>query len=669
MKKKALLSSILTIALCFSLVVGSTFALFTSESKTNVAVTSGTVSVTATASTPVLSSLLDGGNLTESSAKLDGNTVKLDKIVAGDKVDFNITVHNASDVTVKYRTIIGMVDDNGLWDALVVTIGGNTYNGATKVTAWETIAPSSKDVVIPVSIVLPISATSEVSGKTCEFAYTVEAVQGNADTENPDENTIYIYTSKDLSALSGMTISTAKTIEFVNDVDMTNSSFATVKFSNCNVKVKGNGHTVKGLCAPLFNFYGGNIDISELNVADSVISANTASGVLGTAAIVEVAQWTNLTMTDCQVKDVTVDGGSSRTGALVGYLVGGAEIVNCTVDNCNVKAEGSVAGIIGHEQRQTETGYLDYAKITNCTVKNSTFTATDEDWRVGTAVGTVAGKNVIVTNLKGTGNTLVMNDSRNPGQTIANPNHEVFGRIKGGSIEIDGLAYMSAAEIKTVLTSATEITLDKNYVVVGDWTPVKGTTTGAYDPIAGSIVIDGNGHSISGLTAPLIDGGAAQYITIKNLTIENSTITTGNEGGLGRGAFIAYADDNSVSVNIVNCTLKNSSVVSTEGAGAFIGYVAPNVTLEMDNCKVLGNCEIKGDKAGGLIGFLYGAGNPVIKNCEVADTVVITSTRSTPVAGRLIGRALGGNITVSDCTFSGKAVGENYDNGAIIVID
>ena len=47
MKKKILLSSILTIVLCISLITGSTFALFTSESKVNVAVSSGKVEMVA----------------------------------------------------------------------------------------------------------------------------------------------------------------------------------------------------------------------------------------------------------------------------------------------------------------------------------------------------------------------------------------------------------------------------------------------------------------------------------------------------------------------------------------------------------------------------------------------------------------------------------------------
>ena len=47
MKKKVLLSAVVTIALCLCLIAGSTFALFTSKSETNIAVTAGNVDVTA----------------------------------------------------------------------------------------------------------------------------------------------------------------------------------------------------------------------------------------------------------------------------------------------------------------------------------------------------------------------------------------------------------------------------------------------------------------------------------------------------------------------------------------------------------------------------------------------------------------------------------------------
>ena len=48
MKKKVLVSSIMIIALCACIIAGSTFALFTSTTQLNVAVTAGNVSVIAT---------------------------------------------------------------------------------------------------------------------------------------------------------------------------------------------------------------------------------------------------------------------------------------------------------------------------------------------------------------------------------------------------------------------------------------------------------------------------------------------------------------------------------------------------------------------------------------------------------------------------------------------
>ena len=46
-KSKTFVGALLSIALCVSLIAGATFAIFTSESKVNIAVTSGTVKVTA----------------------------------------------------------------------------------------------------------------------------------------------------------------------------------------------------------------------------------------------------------------------------------------------------------------------------------------------------------------------------------------------------------------------------------------------------------------------------------------------------------------------------------------------------------------------------------------------------------------------------------------------
>ena len=57
MKKKVLMSSIVTIVLCLTLIAGSTFALFTDKNEINIAVTSGEVDLTAKLSGLTISSV------------------------------------------------------------------------------------------------------------------------------------------------------------------------------------------------------------------------------------------------------------------------------------------------------------------------------------------------------------------------------------------------------------------------------------------------------------------------------------------------------------------------------------------------------------------------------------------------------------------------------------
>ena len=180
MKNKILVSSILTIALCLSLIAGSTFALFTSESQVNVAVTSGKVNVVATPTAPEMGSTL--GNAL-GTAKADGNSLTLENFVPGDYATFSIAVDNQSTVTVNYRTVISVSEDNGLASGLVVTIGGVEYKNSAKgklaASAWTSITPEQGDDTISVVIALPETAGNEYQTKSCKITYAVEAIQGN----------------------------------------------------------------------------------------------------------------------------------------------------------------------------------------------------------------------------------------------------------------------------------------------------------------------------------------------------------------------------------------------------------------------------------------------------------------------------------------------------------
>ena len=173
MKNKIIISSILTIAMCLSLIAGSTFALFTSESKVNVAVTSGEVKVVATAGAVTYGSTLGS---TLGNANANGNEITLENLVPGDFVNFDIKVVNSSTVTVKYRTVVTITGDAALTGALVVTFGGKTAEEASS--DWATLAVGEGNATVAVRISLPEDAGNDCQGKTCTITYVVEAVQG-----------------------------------------------------------------------------------------------------------------------------------------------------------------------------------------------------------------------------------------------------------------------------------------------------------------------------------------------------------------------------------------------------------------------------------------------------------------------------------------------------------
>ena len=205
MKTKVLLSSILTIALCLSLIAGSTFALFTSESSVGIVVTAGKVEMVADLTELELYSVQpnSNGTITDEfggkykyvecknntfanggTATFENRVLTLDRVTPGDKVAFNIIGGNKSDVTIQYRYIIECEDGEKLMSGMLVTIGDTTYPVLSSYTsAWAELIPGEDIADVPVVIELPVTAGNEYQAKTAKIKVTVEAVQGNADVE------------------------------------------------------------------------------------------------------------------------------------------------------------------------------------------------------------------------------------------------------------------------------------------------------------------------------------------------------------------------------------------------------------------------------------------------------------------------------------------------------
>ena len=228
--------------------------------------------------------------------------------------------------------------------------------------------------------------------------------------------------------------------------------------------------------------------------------------------------------------------------------------------------------------------------------------------------------------------------------------------------------YDATAEYDTAAVTATEladvmtpdengvINLEKNYIVTDAWTSLTSENFSGKS----SVVINGNGHTISGLNKPLVAGNAAANITINDLTINASSIgIAANENGLGTAAFVSYMDANT-SATFKKCHLVNSSVTGNERAAALVSF-ASCATLTIEDCSVE-NCEIKAvGGAGGLVG--YSSATTTITNSSVKKTsVTATEDRynngdpKTPVAGGVIGTVGGAttftNVTATEVTVS-----------------
>lgn len=188
-KRNIIISSLLLIMLCITLISGATYALFTSETEVNIAVTSGKVNIEATIEdfktysigleqTKVDDykySFKNGGNVI-----VEENKLFLNLLTPGDKVTFNIRIKNNSNVIVLYHTIIECINDEGLFDGLLIKVNNNEYNGTKINSSYNKLEVGSDDIIIPVEIEMPLESGNDYADKKCEISYIVEAVQGNA---------------------------------------------------------------------------------------------------------------------------------------------------------------------------------------------------------------------------------------------------------------------------------------------------------------------------------------------------------------------------------------------------------------------------------------------------------------------------------------------------------
>jgi predicted ribosomally synthesized peptide with SipW-like signal peptide len=204
MKKKILVSSILTIVLCFSLIVGSTFALFTSSDTLDVSVTSGTVDLTAKYYTTSMKTWslyetekdarTDGKFANSGTAVFtnDGDSVVIERMTPGDVAKFKIKVKNDSNVNIQYRVRMISEKVNGMDDltpalAISAYIDGALYpvTGTENESVWRYLDAKVPIEDIWVTVSFPNhdydgSYDNQYQNCAAKMTFVIEAVQGTA---------------------------------------------------------------------------------------------------------------------------------------------------------------------------------------------------------------------------------------------------------------------------------------------------------------------------------------------------------------------------------------------------------------------------------------------------------------------------------------------------------
>ena len=231
----------------------------------------------------------------------------------------------------------------------------------------------------------------------------------------------------------------------------------------------------------------------------------------------------------------------------------------------------------------------------------------------------------------------------------------------------------SLADLKTKLAAAgnkagdTTIYIKENIELneSDTWTPipVKGYTG------TGVVTIEGGNHTIKGLPDALFAGGFAGHsgIVIKNLTLDAVKISDTTEWQ-GLGAFIKCIDS-MPKIELTNCHLKNSTIVSTGGArvGGLIGWTAGynnqndgpvDTYVTITNCSVE-KCNITAaGSVGGIIG--HAGNNPATYHTITDCTVTNCELNSTDDGGWRVGVVVGtanvGEVTISNITESGNTL-------------
>lgn len=662
-RSKVIATSIATIAMCASLAVGGTYALFTSESEVNIAVTAGTVDVRATASELTLSSkgvervgntFAVGGTATK-----EGNEITIDRMVPMDSVNFDIEIENYSNVNVQYRTVISVVEDTGLFSALTVTFTENgtaqVFNGGYAYADWAQLVASDNDATtaddvstINVNIEFPNGENQNgYQGKSCKLAVTVEAVQGNADVVNPvtqtGERSWDVNNEEGMMLMKGIIDSNAhgegRELNFLLTDNMDMTGYAWNMLNVWMTNIDGNGKTVSNVTcgsdtyrgwSGFVSYFGGG-RIKDLTL-ENVTAVGSQAGIV--AGHADGGWMENVTIKGTNT--VTYQENPEETWGGVGAIAG-VSTEGLKSGSAITIAEGATVGV-DYNGILTESPYAnEYAFINDISeyvTNNGTITTTGE-W------GTYLSNGLYL-----------MSDGS---YAVTNAN---------------GLKYFSAK----ALTSNNNVAESATIRLLNDIDMQNADFSAIITQRGDTLNFNGNGYTISNVNVisgenDNTTGQASLFycypnstLNVSNLVISNITATTDMDGSSYGAAVVGYAEG---TVVLNNVDVINAKVYGAKSSGVFVGHLSGSLTAT--DCNVTNSSvtlvefseEPNGHYAGKVIGTL--AGLATLTDCEFDDVTIGGNLKSDNI-GYIYGRkTTAGSLTQDGYTDLPTAKVEELD--------
>ena len=556
-----------------------------------------------------------------------------------------------------------------------VTVNAGALTGGVRASSGTTFAPAEGNIVTSGN------AVSKVEGENVNYMEP-EVVK----VATYDELVAALANGGEFALANDITVDTRITVIDGTVIDLKgNTLYINVENSTWGNAIVKNGNIVLGkddvnVCDGYFL-----VNAGKTLIIDGVKLTSSADGIKG-YAVFHLKTGANLDLINSQLN---IADNAYEPGYIVyaGEATATVDIIGSTVIGTNVNGivhattviEDSVFTVDANEHGINRSGVtITDSVVTICNGYGRGITAQNGDLIVdGNSVVTISKMDEASIELRNNKNLTIADtatvqvdkavNNTTSGAITGNVNSYVSG-LNGSGTEADPFLINTLDELKWFRDSVNAgndyagkvVALNANIDMAGiDWSVNIGDDCNAtFDGI-----FDGKGYTIYNLnsteTAQKADGyictglfGAiAGNAVIKNLTIENVTINTGDFTGNNVGAVVGFAYNATGSIE--NVTVKGNIQINAnkvDGVGAIVGY-AYNGKLTVADCVVDGAVVNGQAYVGGVIG--YAGGQATLSGNNVQNlTVNASSCCAGGVAGLILGGGVASDNTVKNATLT-----------------